>query len=57
MKEIIIKNLKCLLLTLVLISCESRRDSCIEAAMNDGYDYESACEVCDDSSNEKMSMD
>jgi hypothetical protein len=34
---------------LVLISCKSQRDECIEGLMKENdYDYESACEACDE---------
>lgn len=41
-------------LTFLFSSCKSNRDSCIENYMNDGYDYESACEACDEAANDNM---
>ena len=45
-------KIKFLLVVLILtltLSCKSNRDNCIESFMKeDGYDYESACEACDE---------
>jgi hypothetical protein len=39
-----------LLLSLILLtSCKSQRDECVEGLMKEkDYDYESACEACDE---------
>lgn len=38
-----------LLLSCLIISCKNQRDECVENLINEsGYDYESACEACDE---------
>jgi|LakMenE18May11ns_1017448.scaffolds.fasta_scaffold5646035_1 hypothetical protein len=53
------KLLKLLLLlvtlTLTLTSCKSNRDDCIDALMKEeGYDYDAACEACDEEASDNM---
>lgn len=44
-----IKFLFVILIIAVIISCKSNRDKCVDSLMKeDGYDYESACEACDE---------
>lgn len=42
-----------LLVTVTLTSCKSNRDECIDALMKEeGYDYDAACEACDEEASE-----
>ncbi len=44
-----IKLLSILSIFLLLLSCKSNRDKCVDSLMKEeGYDYESACEACDE---------
>lgn len=44
-----IKLFSALSILLLLVSCKSNRDKCVDSLMKeDGYDYESACEACDE---------
>lgn len=44
-----IKFLLAVLILTLTISCKSNRDKCVDSLMKEeGYDYESACEACDE---------
>lgn len=44
-----VKFLLVILIIASTISCKSNRDKCVEGLMKEkGYDYESACEACDE---------
>jgi hypothetical protein len=48
-------KLSLLFLLLTFASCKSNRDQCIDDMMKEeGYDYESACEACDEAANDNM---
>ena len=45
-----------LVFAIFCISCESKRDSCIKAFMEEkDYSYEDACEACDDAATDAQS--
>ena len=52
MKKIFTQRVKLFTMILILIlsvSCKSNRDKCVDGLMKEeGYDYESACEACDE---------
>lgn len=55
MRPIILLKLSLLLITLLLASCKSNREECIDSLMKEeGYDYESACEACDEAASDNM---
>lgn len=47
-------KLSLLFLLFTFASCKSNREQCIDDMMKDGYDYESACEACDEAANDNM---
>lgn len=47
-------KLSLLFLLVTFASCKSNREQCIDDMMKDGYDYESACEDCDEAANDNL---
>jgi hypothetical protein len=47
-------KLSLLFLLVTFAFCKSNREQCIDDMMKDGYDYESACEACDEAANDNM---
>jgi hypothetical protein len=55
MRTITLLKLSLLLITLTLTSCKSNREECIDSLMKEeGYDYKSACEACDEEASDNM---
>lgn len=55
MRTITLFKLSLLFITLTLTSCKSNREECIDSLMKEeGYDYESACEACDEAASDNM---